>query len=698
MTREMQSTRRRYLLGLGASAAAAGFGLGSGVASAAVDSGQQWPQLGYDAANTGFAPENEGSVFDVSQKWRFDPNGNGGSSPVVVGDTVFAALNDSVYAVSDAEGEERWHQRWRRNISSTPAVYDGELYVGAETKIYARDVQNGAYVWDVDTGARVDAAPTVTEELVIIGSHDGYLYAIDRENGMERWSQYTERAQPVTAAVAVDAECTYVGNEGGAVQCFTLDGGSEQWLYECDSAVTSAPSVQNGIVYVGDDSGRVHAIDSSSGERQWLFDTGSETASSVAISGGVCYLGASDGMVYALSAVEGVEQWSYETGGPARSPSVVGSTVYIGSTDGNVYALSASEGSVRWQFDTGSAVESAPAIVNGTVYVRSSGQGLLALELMIDAAIDFEPAKPSTTEPVVFDASGSSPISQIVSFEWSIDGQTLTGETVEYTFSEIRNENVTLTISDRFGHTDTVTVRVPVRGQPPQAEFSYEPGNPRPGDTVVISAAGSTDPDGSITSYEWVVGSTVDSGEAIERTFDEPGNYYVKLTVEDDDGKRSSKTGQIVVDESATPTPTPPDTETPTPTPTPTGTPLTTETTTTAPPGSGGNDLGRSGGESAGGGDSTDEWLQIGAGGLASLVGLAGWLHFDVTGSDEPATTADGTPRAADGSGIESSGEVEDDTESEESVESDASSSADEGQADAEAADGDQDASDDESA
>ena len=89
----------------------------------------------------------------------------------------------------------------------------------------------------------------------------------------------------------------------------------------------------------------------------------------------------------------------------------------------------------------------------------------------------------------------------------------------------------------------------------------------------------------------------------------------------------------------------------------------------------------------------TDEWLQNGAGGLASLVGLAGWLHFDVIGGDET-TSAAGTTRAADGSGVASTGSVEKDKSAEPGP-SETSASEDETQGDSETPDEDTKATDD---
>jgi len=66
--------------------------------------------------------------------------------------------------------------------------------------------------------------------------------------------------------------------------------------------------------------------------------------------------------------------------------------------------------------------------------------------------------------------------------------------------------------------------------------------------TVSFNAAGSSDPDGSIVSYQWSFG---DGGSATGvttlHTYSTQGTYTATLTVTDDDGRTGSTTQVIVV-------------------------------------------------------------------------------------------------------------------------------------------------------
>ena len=66
--------------------------------------------------------------------------------------------------------------------------------------------------------------------------------------------------------------------------------------------------------------------------------------------------------------------------------------------------------------------------------------------------------------------------------------------------------------------------------------------------TTTIDASYSLDIDGEIVSYEWEIeGGNGPYGnvEQVTASFPEPGNYWVRLTVTDDEGL--SKTGELLL-------------------------------------------------------------------------------------------------------------------------------------------------------
>ena len=67
-----------------------------------------------------------------------------------------------------------------------------------------------------------------------------------------------------------------------------------------------------------------------------------------------------------------VELWRVEVGGRVNSaPAVVDGVLYVGAANGGVFALDIATGSQVWQFNANNPISSSPAVVDGSVYVGS---------------------------------------------------------------------------------------------------------------------------------------------------------------------------------------------------------------------------------------------------------------------------------------------------------------------------------------
>jgi PKD repeat protein len=168
------------------------------------------------------------------------------------------------------------------------------------------------------------------------------------------------------------------------------------------------------------------------------------------------------------------------------------------------------------------------------------------------ASFTFSPANPAVGGWVQFNASGSSdPDGSISNYHWNFgDGSTDTGVTRYHQFTSAGTYTVTLTVTDNKGATDstTRTIRVGPSNQAPNASFTYSPSNPAVGGWVQFDASGSSDPDGTITTYSWTFGDG-GTGTGLTRyhQYASAGTYTVTLTVTDNQGATDSTTRTIRV-------------------------------------------------------------------------------------------------------------------------------------------------------
>jgi hypothetical protein len=95
----------------------------------------------------------------------------------------------------------------------------------------------------------------------------------------------------------------------------------------------------------------------------------------------------------------------------------------------------------------------------------------------------------------------------------------------------------------------------PPANQPPAASFTTSTNTL----TAAVNASGSSDPDGSITSYAWNFGDgSTGTGQTASRTYAAAGTYTITLTVTDDDGATATTTRSVVVSTAPPPPPPPP--------------------------------------------------------------------------------------------------------------------------------------------
>jgi PKD repeat protein len=165
------------------------------------------------------------------------------------------------------------------------------------------------------------------------------------------------------------------------------------------------------------------------------------------------------------------------------------------------------------------------------------------------ADFSYSPSSPKKGETVYFNGGLSSDSDgSIVSWQWDFgDGSTANGETVDHAYdwddNDSRTFSVILKVMDNSGGeavtSKTVTVTGGEPNQLPTADFSYSPTSPKEGETIYFNASSSSDPDGSIVSWEWDFGDgTTDTGEHVTHsyTWDEGGDktFTVTLKVTDD--------------------------------------------------------------------------------------------------------------------------------------------------------------------
>ena len=155
-----------------------------------------------------------------------------------------------------------------------------------------------------------------------------------------------------------------------------------------------------------------------------------------------------------------------------------------------------------------------------------------------------------TLVPVSFSGSGSSdPDGTIASYSWNFgDGGTASGMNVSRTYSTSGSYTAVLTVTDNLGGTATRSVPVTVINRAPIANAGADQ-SATAGTSVTLNGSGSSDQDGSITSYAWNFGdgTATGSGVSVGHVYATAGTFTATLTVTDNKGTTSTDSAVITV-------------------------------------------------------------------------------------------------------------------------------------------------------
>jgi RHS repeat-associated protein len=156
---------------------------------------------------------------------------------------------------------------------------------------------------------------------------------------------------------------------------------------------------------------------------------------------------------------------------------------------------------------------------------------------------------------IQFNGSASyDPDGTIATYQWTFgDGTNGAGIAPAHTYSSAGTYTATVTVTDNRGAAATASANAVITSpsnQPPIAN----PGGPYSavsGTPVQFNGTSSSDPDGTITQYQWYFADGTASGASPTHTFAATGSHLVTLTVTDDGGATNSKSINVNVGQPA---------------------------------------------------------------------------------------------------------------------------------------------------
>lgn len=189
---------------------------------------------------------------------RSHPDFNGGftfiDNRVLVGSG--STVNDTLHlnSVNPDNGQVLWSTKISTPLDTLPVVADGRVIIWSPNTyqiMLCLNETDGSFLWSSDAGARSSlqrSLPAVADGLVVFGGSDGYLYALNEQDGTLRWRFYQANltvAQLVGPAIANNH--VFIGTQGH-VYSLNEEDGAVAWNTTL-SADSIYVSPQNHLLY-----------------------------------------------------------------------------------------------------------------------------------------------------------------------------------------------------------------------------------------------------------------------------------------------------------------------------------------------------------------------------------------------------------------------------------------------------------------
>ncbi len=263
---------------------------------------------------------------------------------VIVGANGFDAAEGGVYALDRLTGSIQWTYPVLRGVDSAVVGLGRNGYATTlEGQLICLDIDSGRLRWSLP-GNFQGFGPTVIGGLVIAGSFDRNVYALDGRTGKVVWKKTLGDA--ITTSVTAHGSELYVGTLTGWIYRLRAEDGAVVSSFQLESVPSGMPLKvgESLLVFLADRKANYHSLvclDPSLKVERWRQkapQSANWAQSRFQVWGDCVVVGTSAGEVIAFRLRDGSESWRQAVKGHMRSLGDSGDTIYFGTTEGIIYA------------------------------------------------------------------------------------------------------------------------------------------------------------------------------------------------------------------------------------------------------------------------------------------------------------------------------------------------------------------------
>lgn len=317
-------------------------------------------------------------------------------TPSVSSDKVFAADSAGLVSAYQAgTGQIIWSVQTKAPVSGGTGSGEGLVLVGTrDAEVLALDAASGAEKWRAQLSSEVLSAPRAEAGIVVVRTVDGKLFGLKADDGSRLWVYQSSTPSLTlrgTSSPLLHEGKVMAGLANGKLAALSLSDGKLLWeatvaeprgRSELERLVdiTGELQMQDDILYAVSFQGRLAAVDTNSGRLVWVREIRSQAG--LAVDEHAVYVTDNQSHVLALDRRDGGILWKQDKlhDRAVTAPAVYGDYLVVGDFEGYLHWLNRTDGAfaARVRVDDAGLL-AAPVTMDDTLYALGKGGALTAL-------------------------------------------------------------------------------------------------------------------------------------------------------------------------------------------------------------------------------------------------------------------------------------------------------------------------------
>ena len=200
-----------------------------------------------------------------------------------------------------ADGKLVWSYKTDDYINGSPAVVDGRYLVfgGCDAQLHVVHLKDGTLLHKIPTDAQIPASIGTFGTMAFCGNYANQTVAFDAIGGKVAWT-YEDRALPFMSAPAVNDRLVLIGSRDKHLHAIDRATGKAAWKFKTGGRIEGSPIIFDDGVVFGSADGRLYAANLTDGTELWQLDLGEALIASPSFGGQQIVIGGDKGTVFAL--------------------------------------------------------------------------------------------------------------------------------------------------------------------------------------------------------------------------------------------------------------------------------------------------------------------------------------------------------------------------------------------------------------